>query len=73
VSKITGKQELYFPPEIRFKRQIVSALVVGLWIILVCFSIAIQVSIGAYAAPTLKNEIAVNFITSLLGIPLTDE
>ncbi|KAJ3201608.1 Anoctamin-7 [Entophlyctis luteolus] len=67
-SPITGKQELYFPKTKRLGRQTMSALFILFWILLVFLSIAVQVSIGAYLSPRINNDIAINALTSLLGL-----
>ncbi|KAJ3249875.1 Anoctamin-7 [Chytriomyces hyalinus] len=67
-SPITGKMEIFFPYKKRFRRQTISAFVLFLWILLVCSSIAGQVSVGAFLSPRVNNDIAINAITSLLGL-----
>ncbi|KAI8829643.1 calcium-activated chloride channel-domain-containing protein [Chytriomyces cf. hyalinus JEL632] len=67
-SPITGKMEIFFPYKKRFRRQTISAFVLFLWILLVCSSIAGQVSVGAFLSPRVNNDIAINVITSLLGL-----
>ncbi|KAI9362124.1 calcium-activated chloride channel-domain-containing protein [Zopfochytrium polystomum] len=67
-SEVTGKLELYFPARRRFHRQLASTLVMALWLLIVAASIAAQVSMGAYFAPVLGTELAMNSFTSLLGL-----
>ncbi|KAI8615853.1 calcium-activated chloride channel-domain-containing protein [Chytriomyces sp. MP71] len=67
-SPITGKMEIVFPKSKRLGRQIFSGIIMVLWILIVCSSIAFQVSIGAYLSPKVDNAIAINLITSLLGL-----
>ncbi|KAI9325346.1 calcium-activated chloride channel-domain-containing protein [Obelidium mucronatum] len=67
-SPITGKMELVFPAKRRTRRQLISSVVILFWILIVSSSIAVQVSIGAYLSPKVNNDIAINVITSLLGL-----
>ncbi|KAJ3215340.1 Anoctamin-7 [Dinochytrium kinnereticum] len=51
-SEVTGKNELYFPPLKRHGRQVVSSIIICIWVAIMAVFISLQISLGAYVSPS---------------------
>ncbi|KAI8836328.1 calcium-activated chloride channel-domain-containing protein [Chytridium lagenaria] len=67
-SEVTGRNELYFPAIKRRGRQIVSCLVIAIWVAVMAVFISFQISLGAYVSPSVNNDIWIACFTSFLGL-----